>query len=205
MPGLVNAHCHLELSHLRGLAPERPGFVPWVEALIRDRAAGSVDGARRAAAEAVRWIERETATVAIGDVSNTLDTVPLLAESGLHAVVFHELIGWDPAQAAAVLEAAKVRQSSVSPAGDRIRIRLAAHAPHSVSPALFARLREGGGPATVHLAESPAESRFLSHGDGEWLEFLRSRGLGGGPFEPAGARACPCLRSPRRLHPRLLP
>lgn len=204
MPGLVNAHCHLELSHLRGLAPERPGFVPWVEALIRERAAVPVEEARHAAAEAVRWIERETATVAIGDVSNTLDTVPLLAESELHAVVFHELIGWDPAPAAAVLESARVRQASLAPTGDRIRIRLAAHAPHSVSPALFAKLREGGGPATVHLAESPAEARFLSHGDGEWAEFLRSRALGGVPFEPAGSSPVQYLDRLGVLYPGLL-
>src|SRR5262245_27369705 len=50
MPGLVNAHCHLELSHLRGLAPERPGFVPWVDELVRRRAAVAADEARRAAA-----------------------------------------------------------------------------------------------------------------------------------------------------------
>jgi aminodeoxyfutalosine deaminase len=185
MPGLVNAHCHLELSHLRGLTPERPGFVSWVEAVVRARQARSPEEAQASAEAAVRWLEQETATVAIGDVSNTLDSVPALAASTLRAVVFHELLAWDPARADEALAAAHARQEAVT--AGRVRIRLAAHAPHSVSPALFARLGERGGPAAVHLAESPAERCFLQDGSGEWPAFLRARGLGAVTFEPPGS------------------
>src|SRR5438046_2382045 len=83
----------------------------------------------------VRWLERETATVAVGDVSNTLDSVAALAGSSLRAVVFHEVLGWDPARADAALAEADARAAGAA----GVRIRLAAHAPHSVSPALFAK------------------------------------------------------------------
>ena len=96
LPGLVNAHCHLELSHLRARLP-RTGFVPWVRALVESRSADP-QVVRGAAAAAIDDLI-ESGTVAVGDVSNGLQHLDLLADSELRAVVFHELIGWDPAQA----------------------------------------------------------------------------------------------------------
>jgi aminodeoxyfutalosine deaminase len=203
MPGLVNAHCHLELSHLSDLRAERSGFVPWVGAVIRARQASAPERARACAAEAIGWLERETATVAVGDVSNTLDALPPLLASTLYAVVFHELLAWDPARADEVMAAAEARQAAAG-GGDRVRIRLAAHAPHSVSPALFARLRERGGPAAVHLAESPAECAFLRDGTGEWPAFLRERGLGHVPWQPSGLSPVQYLDRLGVLRPGLL-
>lgn len=204
MPGLVNAHCHLELSHLRGLTPARPGFVPWVEAVVKQRAATLAAQSLASTQEAVRWLLAETATAAVGDVSNTLESVRPLAASGLRAVVFHELIGWDPAQAASALEAADAREAALPPADGRVSVRLAAHAPHSVSPALFAKLRERGGPAAVHLAESPAESAFLRDGGGDWPVFLLSRGLKTVDFRPPGVSPVQYLEGLCVLHDRLV-
>jgi cytosine/adenosine deaminase-related metal-dependent hydrolase len=185
MPGLINAHCHLELSHLRPVAKGGEDFVPWVERVVRDRAQASLDTVRDAIAAAINWLEQETATVGIGDISNTLETVGGLGSSQLRAVVFHEVLGWDPAQAQLILDSADARERELG-GGGKVDIRLAAHAPHSVSPALFAKMRERGAPAAVHLAESPAEREFLGSGLGEWPAFLRARGLGHVPFAPPG-------------------
>jgi cytosine/adenosine deaminase-related metal-dependent hydrolase len=68
----------------------------------------------------------------------------------------------------------------------RTRIRLAAHAPYSVSPALFAGIVERGGPASLHLAVSPAENRLVAAGDGDWRGFLDRRGLSEVPFDARG-------------------
>jgi cytosine/adenosine deaminase-related metal-dependent hydrolase len=203
MPGLVNAHCHLELSHLRGLRAERSGFVPWVEAVVRARMDGEPARAREGAAAAVRWLETETATAAVGDVSNTLDTVTPLRASALRAVVFHELLAWDPARAGETLAAAEARQAAAGDS-DRVRVRLAAHAPHSVSAALFAGLVERGGPAAVHLAESPAERAFFRDGSGEWPAFLKERGLGGVAWKPPGMSPVQYLDGLGVLRPGLL-
>jgi cytosine/adenosine deaminase-related metal-dependent hydrolase len=203
MPGLVNAHCHLELSHLQGLRADRPGFVPWVDAVVRARLSGPPERARECAAAAVRWLETETATVAVGDVSNTLDAVSALEASTLHAVVFHELLAWDPARADEVLSAAEARRAAVADT-DRVRVRLAAHAPHSVSPVLFARLAERGGPAAVHLAESPAEHAFFRDGSGDWPAFLEERGLAGVAWAAPGISPVQYLDRLGVLHPGLL-
>src|SRR5262249_40182104 len=77
-------------------------------------------------------------------------------------------------------------------------------APHSVSAALFEGLRRAGGPAALHLAESPSESRFLATGNGDWAEFLRDRGLGHVAFAPPRTRPVPYVDGLGVLHERLV-
>jgi cytosine/adenosine deaminase-related metal-dependent hydrolase len=142
----------------------------------------------------------------VGDASNELAHLDLLAASGLHAVVFHELIGWDPARADAILAAARARIADLPRdlASRGVAVRLAAHAPHSVSPALLGRLRAQRDFGGLHLAESPAESRFLRRGDEEWSGFLRERGFGAVPFQPAGVSPVQYAESLGLLHAGLL-
>jgi aminodeoxyfutalosine deaminase len=185
LPGLVNAHCHLELSHLKGALHGERGFVAWVEELVSARARATGAEIREAVALAIVQLE-STGTVAVADVSNALAHLDLLEASGLSAVVFFELLAWEPERAGAVLEGADRTVAQAVPASLRSRVRLAAHAPHSVSPALLAGLVQRGGPAAIHLAESAAEGRFLSAGNGEWAGFLERRGLGHVDFRPPG-------------------
>ena len=174
-PGLVNAHCHLELSSLGGRIDLPMDFVPWIAKVVESLGAEPPDRARTAAAVAIRQIEAK-GTVAVGDVSNTLAHLDLLGESRLHAVVFFELLGWDPARASAILEGAEARLAAVvTHLPQNVEVRLAAHAPHSVSVALLEGIRARGGPAALHLAESPAERQFLDGENGEWSAFLRQR------------------------------
>lgn len=181
LPGLVNAHCHVELSYLAGTVPLTGGFSAWVAELVARRSAESRDQVRSASAAALDGLARG-GTVAVGDVSNRLEHLDLFEAAGLRALVFHELLGWDPARAGEIAHAADERLA-VLPARTGVSVRLAAHAPHSVSAALFEALAERGGPASVHLAESPDESRFLLSGDGPWRAFLDQR-VGPVPFVP---------------------
>jgi cytosine/adenosine deaminase-related metal-dependent hydrolase len=185
LPGLVNAHCHLELSPLAGQIPCGGGLVPRVEAVVaaRGRAGQDAVGVR---AEAIRSLE-ERGTVAVGDMSNTLGHLDQLAASRLRSVVFLELLAWDPARAEASANWAAERLAAAqrTPASN-VEVRLAAHAPHSVSPELLACLVGRGGVASIHLAESPDEVRFLAQGDGPWADFLERRGLGHVAFRPPG-------------------
>jgi cytosine/adenosine deaminase-related metal-dependent hydrolase len=183
LPGLVNAHCHLELSHLNGRLDRSAGFAHWVEDLVGKRRTDGPGAVRAAIGRAIRQLQG-TGTVAVADVSNDLAHLDLLAGSHLSAVVFHELLGWNPAHAAAIVEEADARRRGPEAAG--LDVRLAAHAPHSVSPVLFGELVKRGGPAAIHLAESADETRFLLRGDGAWLRFLERRGLGDLAFDPPG-------------------
>ena len=219
LPGLVNAHCHLELSHLAGRVPFGGGFVAWIEALVAARGpssalaatagpagagAADADEARAAALSAIRFLEQR-GTVAVGDVSNSLAHLEALAGSRLDAVVFAELLAWDPARAGATLSWAQERcRAHAALLRPGLDLKLAAHAPHSVAPALLRLLVERGGPAAIHLAESPDESRFLLDGQGAWPAFLEARGLGHVAFDPPGVSPVRYLESQRALHPRLV-
>jgi cytosine/adenosine deaminase-related metal-dependent hydrolase len=205
MPGLVNAHCHLELSHLAGQLEDAKGFVPWVEALVAARAEAPLDAVEAAAAEAIRALIA-SGTVAVGDVSNSLAHLSMLSQSGLTAaVVFYELLSWDPAKADAVLQFAQARALELAEdLPGYVQVRLAAHAPHSVSAPLLRALARRGGPAAIHLAESPAESAFLADGDGEWAAFLERRGLGHVTFTPPRQSPVAYLDTLGALHPKLV-
>jgi cytosine/adenosine deaminase-related metal-dependent hydrolase len=204
LPGLVNAHCHLELSHLAGLLPGDGGFVPWVESVVASRGRFAAEAMRSATASAIRFLE-ERGTVAVGDVSNALGHLDLLSASRLSAVVYLELLSWDPAKAEAVLAFAEQRMAEVAPSlRPGVAVRLAAHAPHSVSPALFALLAGRGGPAALHLAESADETAFLASGGGAWPGFLERRGLGHVAFAPPGLSPVRYADRLGALHPRLV-
>jgi cytosine/adenosine deaminase-related metal-dependent hydrolase len=192
LPGLVNAHCHLELSHLKGSVDSSRGFVPWVEDLIGKRGRASREQVRARAEAGIEEVV-ESGTTALGDVSNGLDHLDLLEASSLRSVVFYELLAWDPARAGEVFAGARDRLRSLPPR-ERVEVRLAAHAPHSVSAPLLGRLSREGPLSAIHLAESQAEARFLKRGDGEWKELLLKR-VGTVPFETPGVSPVDYLRS----------
>lgn len=201
LPGFVNAHTHLELSHLAGAVGPAP-FVPWVRSLIAARA-GETPESVRAAARMAMAAAAASGTAAVGDVSNALLHLEDLSQSRLRAVVFHELIGWDPARAEEALRWSRERLAELAEL-QGVEVRPAAHAPYSCSPRLLSLMAAAGGPAAIHLAESAAETRFLADGGGELATFLAERGLGhvaftGGARSPVGhAEACGIL------HPGLL-
>jgi len=204
LPGLVNAHCHLELSHLAGLLPGAGGFVPWVESVLASRGRFADEDVRRATASAIRFLE-ERGTVGVGDVSAALGHLDLLLVSRLSAVVYLELLAWDPTKAETVLAFAEQRRAEVATSlRPGLEVRLAAHAPHSVSPALFGLLVARGGPAALHLAESPDETAFLAGGGGAWPAFLERRGLGHVAFASPGLSPVRYADSLGALHEHLV-
>jgi cytosine/adenosine deaminase-related metal-dependent hydrolase len=184
MPALVNAHTHLELSYLHGRVPSSTNFNEWVTTLMTLRRGFPepgpppiVEAARLAIARA-----RATGTGLLGDVSNTLVTVPPLREAGMPAHVFYELTGFNhPDPRARVIEA-RARVHEVSPDANGVRVSLAPHAPYSVSPELFTAIRaelnqHPHAVSTVHLGESPEEVEFLRHGTGVVRAMLERLGL----------------------------
>lgn len=185
MPGLVNAHSHLELSWMRGRVPPSPSMPGWVRKLMRTRAQGDdVSAIAPGIDEALAF-----GTAAIGDVSNTLASVDVLATRQLPAVVFHELIGFDPAVAADRLAAGRQRlRECVVPA--TVRLRLAPHAPYSTSADLIRGIArepvEDCPPTTIHVAESKPEVEFVADGTGEWRELLAELGVSSVGWRPTG-------------------
>lgn len=182
MPGLVNAHTHLELSYLRDEVPPASEFVTWIRNLIAVRrghpdpkAPEIVDAISRAVTECV-----VCGTAVVGDITNTLASVPALAGSVLAGVVFYELIGFNPPDPQGLVDAAS-REIQALRTTDNVRISLAAHAPYSVAPLVFRAIRKAidrdpFAPCSVHLAESAEEVEFIRSGKGPWRDLLEELG-----------------------------
>jgi len=195
LPGLVNAHTHLELSWMAGLVPPAASMDEWIRTLLRLRRDGPPGGEPELVEAMVRAAVtmHASGTVLVGDISNTLLSPRTLVETGLGGVVFHELLGFNqPEPVRAVKEAwdrvasarrAWAERGPSEPAGRDIQHPLAmnvvAHAPYSVSPALFAEIasRADEVPLAVHLAESPEELEFLRTGRGPIRRMLEQLGV----------------------------
>ena len=87
LPGLVNAHTHLELSLLRGRIAPTESMPKWVEEVLSSE--GGTDIETRTAIESSIVELRRHGTALVGDISNTLTTVEPLKRASLSAVVFH--------------------------------------------------------------------------------------------------------------------
>jgi cytosine/adenosine deaminase-related metal-dependent hydrolase len=182
MPGLVNAHTHLELSYLRDAVPPGSSFVDWIRSVIAARrqrpdpaASEILQGVSRAIEEAVAC-----GTALVGDISNTLVTFGPLARSSLAAMVFNEVIRFNGAAAAAAVEQASRQLEALLPT-DLVRVSLAAHAPYSVAPLAFREIRRAidrdpFARCSVHLSESAEEVEFIRTGRGPWRAMLEELG-----------------------------
>jgi cytosine/adenosine deaminase-related metal-dependent hydrolase len=175
LPGLVNAHTHLELSWMRGSVPPGGAMPDWAARLIALRRTRG-DDPPAPIADAIAE-SRATGTALVGDVTNTLAAYRPLAESSLSAAVFLELIGFRSGDPDGIVDDARRRLESLTPI-DRLRPALAPHAPYSVSPELFRALGNAarGRPFSVHLGESVEEIGFLRDGAGPWRELLERLG-----------------------------
>ncbi len=192
LPALVNAHTHLELSWLRGRVPASSNLIDWIAAQMRLRRKDPADAiVVRDSAFAALAAMKASGTGAVGDVTNTLEVVDLLRESGMPGAVFYELIGFNPIDPAAIVADAFNRISATY-TGPHLRAALAPHAPYSVSPALFSALaahRRAAGPAlptSVHVGESRDELELLRSGTGRWRDMLERVGTWNPQFVAPG-------------------
>jgi aminodeoxyfutalosine deaminase len=185
-PGFVNCHCHLELSHMRGVVPERTGLVDFLPMVIRRRGEGSK-------AEAIAAAEQEmldNGIVAVGDICNTTDTLDQKRCGRLRYYNFIETMGFIERGAAARFagsEAVFNAFEDVFPGSNAI----VPHAPYSVSPALFAKIAEhaAGRVLTMHNQETEEENDFLRSGTGDFRRLFQQLGIDAGFFNGTGRRS----------------
>ena len=120
----------------------------------------------------------EAGTAAVGDVANTAASQQALARSRLHGVVFREIVGFNPADPAALIDAAA--QDVEAHRSPRVAAHVVPHAPYSVAPdvlrLLGARAARPGAVCSIHVGESPDEVEFLHTGRGRWRDVLDARG-----------------------------
>lgn len=176
VPGLVNAHVHLEFSDLaRPIGPPRP-FADWVKNVVAHR---------RTRTEPIETILRRglaevasTGSAALGEIA-TYDCSPEVFEDGPEAVLFLEAIGPLPGRWPDLLATARQFLQAINdPPFTR---GLSPHAPYTVPQDLYERLIDLAvryeAPVAVHLGETVAERELLAHGTGELADMLRSLDL----------------------------
>jgi len=182
LPGLVNAHTHIELSWMAGLVSPAASMDAWIRTLMSVRRAGPAGGEAAAVGAMTTAVlgMRETGTVLAGDISNTLASVPVLQRAECDAAIFHEILGFHPLDPPAMVREATAR---LNPLGAHAAV--VAHAPYSTAPALFAEIAAhhvGLAPLSVHVAESAEELQFLHTGGGPIRTMLETLGVWSGTW-----------------------
>ncbi|HEB52857.1 MAG TPA: hypothetical protein ENI87_06355, partial [bacterium] len=168
MPGLVNAHAHLQLP---ALEPAERRFLPWVSAVMRSRAGQTAREQRRAAAEAMRELLGDGVT-AVGEIDSTGQTPAATARTPLAGRCYRELTGFDLGRGAArrmVDERWPCEAGSMLPG-------LSPHAPYSVSGELLQAAARRTRHLAIHCAELPEEQEFLHTGGGPFRDLLARLG-----------------------------
>jgi len=184
MPGLVNAHTHLELSYLRDQIPPSSSFTMWARQIIAERRKTHLlkDPAIPAGIDAAIEESLRCGTAVVGEITNTLFmTFDKLAQSPLAAVVFWELIGFNMDGDFDALVHQALEDLGELPSTDKVRASLAAHAPYSVAPLFFRAIKKAVDrmpfvPSSVHLAENVEEVELLKTGGGPWKTLMKDIG-----------------------------
>jgi aminodeoxyfutalosine deaminase len=196
MPGLVNAHTHLEFSYLREpLGHPGIGIVEWIRLIIAERARGDKSRLENLAAG---WHESVSSGVAeIGDIS----TGPELVPAGV--TQFHEVIGFSRARAESSLIALvkKIDDAAGRTNANNANLErgvsnscgISPHAPYTVSPILLRALVTAAHrrnlPMAMHIAESREELQLLRDGTGPFHELLDERSMWDPEAIPHGSTA----------------
>jgi len=183
-PGFVNAHCHLELSHMKGMIPAHTGLQEFVKQIVSLR---QVEPAL--IQDAIVAAENEmfaNGMVAVGDISNTLDTLTQKAKHNLAYYTFVELYDLDPTRAPEKLKAGLAIQNTFEQ--NCIRASLVPHAPYSVTSSLWKLLSDHFGAHTIsmHNQETPDENEFFKTKTGSFLGMYERTKVSLDFFEPTG-------------------
>jgi cytosine/adenosine deaminase-related metal-dependent hydrolase len=181
LPGLINAHVHLELSDCQCGPSPGGSFTDWIQSIPLKR---NIPGAARSAAVAeaaqmgIDQCLRFGVTCA-GDISQHSHlTRPVLRDSPLRAISFGEMLGL--AKGRPRFDDLLNRALDDSCATDRLKIGLSPHAPYTVEPSNYRRsveaARARGWAITSHIAETPEEERFIRHASGSFRDLWEKLG-----------------------------
>ena len=182
MPGLVNCHTHLELTHLGGgTRHAEPEFAKWIRRVRELKDATSAEAFYEAAVAGVRdcWARGVTC---IAETGSTGAVMRALHDLGGRGLVYQEVFGPDPAKCVDSMQeltrAVKQLRALVS---IRVRLGVSPHAPYTVSRLLYRAVadyaRMESFPIAVHVAESNEETALIHDGDGPFAAALRARGI----------------------------
>jgi cytosine/adenosine deaminase-related metal-dependent hydrolase len=189
-PGLINCHCHLELSHLKNVIPPHTGLIQFLCSVVTKRGFD-----RGVVQQEIVKAEKEmydNGIVAVGDIGNTADTLEVKKKSKIRWQNFVEVLGFTDEKAsenfAHYSSVADLLDVQLKASGLKHQTSLVPHAPYSISPQTFRLINDvtKGQIISLHNQEHPAEDELYKTGGGEYLEFFKIFGLNSSPFPVTG-------------------
>jgi cytosine/adenosine deaminase-related metal-dependent hydrolase len=183
VPGLINAHTHLELSHLARCVATGQGFMAWADSLFAAMRQGRPD---ESALEQAAWEARASGTCCVADVvAREAELVSgALAGQGLEGLLLREFSG---------------RGRAFNPPALPGRWSAAIHALYSTEKAFAQTVKDWclarDLPFSLHLAEVPGENELFRSGRGEFADFVRARRILPKGFQVPGVSATEFARN----------
>jgi cytosine/adenosine deaminase-related metal-dependent hydrolase len=187
-PGLINCHCHLELSHLKNVIPPHTGLIEFLCSVVTKR---GFDPA--VIQQEITKAEKEmydNGIVAVGDIGNTADTANVKSKSKIRWHNFVEVLSLTDEKADENIEHYKnvVNELDNREWTTDHRTSLVPHAPYTISPKTFKQINEltKDQVISIHNQEHPAEDDLYKTGGGEYLKLFKIFGINESPFPVTG-------------------
>jgi cytosine/adenosine deaminase-related metal-dependent hydrolase len=186
-PGFINTHCHLELSHMKGKVPTGTGLLPFIESVVKTRGASVAE--IQSAIEAAEQEMYHSGIVAVGDISNQVDTFNVKSKSKINFYTFIECFDFMvEANAQNTYQQYKtVYDQLETKNGDKKSF--VPHAPYSVSDELYRLIRTSNAEEStisIHNQETPPESELFATKTGGFVDFYNSFNISLEQFQPTG-------------------
>jgi aminodeoxyfutalosine deaminase len=179
LPGMINTHCHLELSHLKGCIATGTGLIPFITQIVQLR-----DFPKEQILEAIAKADADmfaNGIQAVGDISNQVDSFATKERSSMQYYSFVELFDFLQGHKAVEFAAPYWEVYQKAPSSKGNRKSLVPHAPYSVSQELHRWIVEAnkGEKRTIslHNQETAAEIEFFEKGTGAFLGFFKDFGF----------------------------
>ena len=186
-PGLINCHCHIELSHLKNVIPPGTGLINFLKTVVQKR--GFEADVIQTAIENAEKEMYDNGIVAVGDISNQIDAILVKKNSRIRWHTFVEVLSISDDKATANLDHyRKVLDTHLTQLGAPHRSVLSPHAPYTVSSKSFDLINSltEHDIISIHNQEHPAEDELYKTGSGAFLELLSMFGFTSSPFPITG-------------------
>jgi cytosine/adenosine deaminase-related metal-dependent hydrolase len=198
IPGLVNAHCHVELSHLQNTVKEHTGLDGFLEELmlVREADESTIKQAIEEA-DATMW---KNGIVAVGDISNGAASFATKNNSPIRYHTFIELYGLNASKAESIFSSGENLLNQLLKNQRNFSGNINPHAPYSVSNPLMElicnHVIESNGVFSIHNQETQSEDDFFKLGEGIMVNRMKKMGIDLSSFSPTGKSSLQSLLNP---------